>query len=161
MKIVKFQAEHFKRLKVVEISPSGDMITLAGKNGSGKSSVLDAIYAALGGRDAAPEVAIARGEESARIRLDLGELVVTRKFTARDTSFVVEAANGARFPSPQRMLDDLIGAIAFDPLRFVRLKPKEQMDELRKLVAFDVDLVCAGIHDLPRGGLGRFDVAIV
>lgn len=140
MKIVKLQAEHFKRLKVVEITPAGDIVTLAGKNGAGKSSVIDAIFAALAGKEATPAKPIQRGQTKARITLDLGDLVVTRRFTEKDSTVTVEAANGARFPSPQRMLDELIGHIAFDPLQFVRMEPRRQFDMLRKLVKLEVDI---------------------
>ncbi len=46
MRIVQLHAENYKRLGVVEISPEGPMITVGGKNGHGKSSVLGAIYVA-------------------------------------------------------------------------------------------------------------------
>jgi hypothetical protein len=102
--------------------------------------VLDAIMCAVGGGDVLPRKPIRRGAETARITLDLGELVVTRKFTTAGSNVVVEAASGARFRSPQHMLDELIGAIAFDPLEFTRMEPKKQLDALRRLVRLDVDI---------------------
>ena len=145
MKIVRFQAENIKKLRVVEISPRGDVIQITGRNGQGKTSVLDSIFWGLGGADDIQAKAIRQGENSARITLDLGEIVVTRKFRKADTGeektdLIVESANGARFPSPQRMLDDLIGSISFDPLAFSRMKPKEQADMLRRLVPLAVDI---------------------
>ena len=141
MKIVSLVAENVKRLRAVEIKPDGSLVQIAGKNGSGKTSVLDSIYYALAGGNALPSKPVRRGEESARIRLDLGEIVVTRRFGADGkTSLVVEGANGARFPSPQRMLDALVGSIAFDPLEFTRMEPREQFETLRGLVKLDVDI---------------------
>ena len=49
MKIVSLEAENYKRLKAVEITPDGNMVVIGGRNAQGKSSVLDAIWAALGG----------------------------------------------------------------------------------------------------------------
>lgn len=141
MKIVRLAAENFKRLRAVEIIPNGDnIIEIRGKNAQGKSSVLDAIWCAVGGGDVLPSKPIRRGAETARIQLDLGEIVVTRRFTAAGSNVVVEAASGARFRSPQHMLDELIGAIAFDPLEFCRMEPKKQLDRLRRLVKLDVDI---------------------
>jgi len=140
LRIVKLSAENFKRLRAVEITPEGNLVEIRGPNGAGKSSCLDAIWSALGGVKVTPQKPIRRGAENARIELDLGEIIVTRKFTAAGSSLTVEAASGARFPSPQRMLDDLIGAIAFDPLEFTRMKPAEQLETLRGLVHLDVDL---------------------
>lgn len=120
--------------------PTGAVVTLAGKNMAGKSSVMAAIFAALGGKTAMPEHAIRRGADSAIIKLDLGDIIVTRRITEKDTSVVVEAASGARFPSPQRMLDSLIEKLSFDPLAFCRSPPKSQLDMLRSLVTLDVDV---------------------
>lgn len=140
MKIIQFQAENLKKLRAVEIKPDGSIVQITGKNGSGKSSVLDAIFYALAGAKDLPRQPIRKGEQSARVRLDLGELVVTRRFTPHGSTLTVEGANGARFPSPQRMLDDLIGAISFDPLAFSRMESREQFDTLRRVARVDVDI---------------------
>ena len=135
MRIIRLQAEGFKRLIAVDISPEGNLIEGRGDNGNGKSSVLDAIYSALAGAGAAPEKPVREGEEAAVIRLDLGELIVTRYFTATGTTGLkVTTPDGASYSSAQTMLDKLVGAISFDPLEFRDLKPAEQAEELRKLV---------------------------
>jgi len=146
LRIIRFEAENFKRLKAVRITPHGNMIQLTGANGSGKSSVLDAIYAALAGKGAAPTVPIREGEESAVITLDLGRIKVTRRFGANQTSLVVESEDGAVFPSPQTMLDKLVGALSFDPLEFTRLSAKEQRAALGKLVGVDHELKVIETH---------------
>lgn len=141
MKILKLTAENIKKLRAVEITPEGPLVQITGANGQGKSSVLDAIYMALAGGKAIPGQPVRAGEERALIRLDLGELVVKRTFTAAGgTTLHVEAQNGARFPSPQRMLDDLLGSLSFDPLAFSRMDPKKQLETLRGLVQLDVDV---------------------
>lgn len=141
MKIVKLMAENFKRLRVVEITPDGNLVQLTGANGEGKSSVLDSILSALAGTKHMPGTPVRIGETKARVQLDLGEIVVTRKF-GKDgsTSLVVESAEGARYPSPQKMLDDLMGSLSFDPLQFATMAPKDQFAELRKLVPLAIDL---------------------
>ncbi|MBK8006728.1 MAG: AAA family ATPase [Gemmatimonadetes bacterium] len=141
MRIVRFTAENVKKLKAVEITPEGNVVHLTGPNGAGKSSVLDAIWMALAGAKAIPSHPVREGEESARIRLDLGELVVTRKFKRDGASqLTVESEKGARFPSPQAMLDSLVGSLAFDPLAFSRMEPKAQLETLRRLVPLAEDL---------------------
>jgi len=83
MKIIKLTAENIKRLTAVEITPEGTLITVGGKNGAGKSSVLDAIAYALGGQALIPDKPIRIGQKEAKIEVDLGDVVVTRKFQLR------------------------------------------------------------------------------
>ena len=134
MNIVEFTAENIKRLKVVRIRPDGSLVQISGPNGSGKSTVLDCIAWALGGAALAQPVPIRKGQTQAYIKLDLGTFVVTRRFAeGKATTLTVESPDGAKFPTPQRLLDGLVGALSFDPLEFTRLKPREQFDALLRL----------------------------
>jgi DNA repair exonuclease SbcCD ATPase subunit len=139
MKIISFRAENIKRLSLVEVRPDGNVVQITGRNGQGKTSILDSVFWALAGGDTIQGEPIRRGADKATIKLDLGEIIVTRKFArAKEdgftTALTVEAADGSRFPSPQRMLDDMLGALSFDPLAFSRMKPREQYDTLRLFV---------------------------
>lgn len=141
MKIISLEAENYKRLRAVEITPEGHMVVIGGRNAQGKSSVLDAIWAALGGRDGNKAAKPIRdGEDKARVRLDLGDIVVTRVWSGETSTVKVESAEGAVFKSPQSLLDGLIGRLSFDPLAFTRLSPKEQRESLLGLVDLPVDL---------------------
>lgn len=140
MKIISLTAENIKKLRAVEIKPSGEIVTIAGKNGQGKTSVLDSIWWALTGTKNIQEQPIRKGESKARIKLDLGELVVERKFTSAGSTLTVESVDGARFPGPQKMLDALLGELSFDPLAFARMDPRKQFEELRRVSKLDVDI---------------------
>ena len=140
MKIISLQAENFKRLSAVEITPDGHMVEITGRNGQGKSSVLDAIWAALNNAGLDLAKPIRKGAKSAVIKLDLGNLKVRRTFTEAGAYLTVETEDGAKYGAPQTVLDKLLGALTFDPLAFIRLKPKQQFEELRKIVKLDVDL---------------------
>ena len=140
MQIIRLEAENFKRLRCVQIDPRGDLVMVTGRNAQGKSSVLDAISAALSGAGACPVDPIRHNEPAAQIRLDLGDVVVTRRFTPGGSTLTLTNAEGAKFPSPQRMLDSLLGALTFDPLQFTRLKPRDQFDQLRAVAKVDLDL---------------------
>lgn len=143
MKITRLQAENFKKLRAVEIIPGeGAVVDIRGRNAQGKSSVLDAIAAALGGKSVMPNKPVRSGEERGAIRIEIdgGELVIRRTFTADGGGqIVVENAEGFRPGSPQKMLDGLYAAVAFDPLAFSREKPEEQYRILRGLVKLAVD----------------------
>lgn len=142
MKILALTAENVKRLVAVHIEPDGSLVQITGRNGAGKTSVLDSIWWALAGASHIQAAPIRNGASKARIRLDLGELVVTRTFNRRGkddgekvtTSLTVESADGAIFRSPQKMLDDLLGELSFDPLKFARAPAKEQIETLKRFV---------------------------
>lgn len=152
MKILKLTAENIKKLRCIEITPTGEIVTIAGKNGQGKTSVLDSIWWALAGTSHIQAKPIRKGASKARVRLDLGELIVERRFTENGSTLAVESADGARYPSPQKMLDALIGELSFDPLAFARMDAGKQFEELRRVSKLDVDIV----H---LDGLNRADYA--
>ena len=140
MKIISLKSENIKRLVAVEITPTGNLVEITGANGAGKTSVLDSIWWALGGTKPHQSRPIRDGETEAKIRLDLGEVVVRREFKQRKegrvtTSLVVENADGSRFPSPQSMIDQLLDSLSFDPLAFARMTAKGQYDVLRSFVS--------------------------
>lgn len=140
MRIIELKAENIKRLVAIDIRPSGDVVTLTGKNGAGKSSVLDAIWWALAGERNIQDQPVRQGEKAATVRVDLDGIVVERRFNAGGTSrLTVESKDGAVFRSPQAMLDSMLGALAFDPLEFVSLKPAEKIKMLRAALTTDVD----------------------
>lgn len=138
MKIVALEAENFKRLRAVHIRPDGSTVVIRGNNGAGKSSALDAIAAALGGQKLAPEVPVRRGQDQATVVVDLGDLIVERRWTAAGNStLLVKSPEGARYPSPQAVLDKLVGKLSFDPLAFLREKPAVQAEILAKVLGLD------------------------
>lgn len=140
MKIIKFTAENVKKLKLVEITPSGALVQISGKNGQGKSSVLDSIWWALAGKEAIQSVPVRKGADKGRIELDLGQYIVERKFTASGSTIQVRNREGAMFGSPQTMLDALIGDLSFDPLAFARMDARQQFDELRRIAKVSIDI---------------------
>jgi len=139
VKIIRLIAENVKRLVAVEIIPTSNVVQITGRNEQGKTSVLDAIFWAIAGKSNIQGEPIRKGQTSARIQLDLGEIIVTRKFRRTEegettTEITVANAEGARYPSPQRMLDDLLGTLTFDPLEFARMDAKGQFNVLRRFV---------------------------
>jgi hypothetical protein len=129
VKILKFSAENVKGIKVVEITPAGDVVTISGKNGAGKSSILDAIEATLCG-GALP---LGKGADRGEVTIDLGDYTVNRVITEKTDRLIVKNKDGANYPSPREFLSKFIGPLSIDPLAFIKLKEKEQLDILFKL----------------------------
>ncbi len=137
LRILRFEAENIKKLRCVEVTPDGAVVQITGANGSGKSSLLDSIWWALGGERVVDAEPLRRGTKKGSVTLDLGEFVVTRRFTEGGSALVVENKSGMRYNSPQRLLDGLLGQLTFDPLAFARMAPKEQLNQLRSLLSQD------------------------
>jgi len=144
MRIVELHVQNFKRLKAVNIRPGdNNVIEISGRNAQGKSSAIDAIWAALQGSAALKKtpVPVRVGAEKAEVRLDLGNYVVTRNWTASGKSYLTVTTGGeprAKVSSPQKLLDSLVGDLCFDPLAFTRLSDKEQTDLVLSLLNVDL-----------------------
>lgn len=139
LRIISLEAENFKRLVAVAIKPDGSLIQITGRNGQGKTSILDAVAVAIGGKKAAPAEPIRKGQDKAEINLDLGRYKIRRTFKRNDdgevaSALYLEQSDGSRPRSPQAMLDDLMGELAFDPLDFLRKPAKDRFDTLKLLV---------------------------
>lgn len=137
-KIVSLTAENVKRISAVHIVPGDDgVVLIGGRNAQGKSSVLDSIMMALAGASTIPDEPIRRGEESAEVTVDLGEIVVRRRFTKSGSTVTVKTKDKASYSSPQKVLDGLFSKLSFDPLKFSMMKPDEQAKTLIELVGID------------------------
>ena len=148
MKIIRLSAENVKRLVAVEIEPTGNLVEITGKNGAGKTSVLDSIWWALAGTRTHQDRPIRDGETEARIEVDMGELIVGRRFKETfdgrvTTMLTVEAVDEdgvlSKLSSPQKVIDELLGTLAFDPLEFRGLGTVEQYRRLTELCGLDLD----------------------
>jgi DNA repair exonuclease SbcCD ATPase subunit len=142
MTITKLEVDNFKRIKVARIEPDGSpTVIIGGRNQQGKTSLLDAIEAALGGKKHAPEEPIRKGEKKSRIVVETDELTVTRTFTPKGSQLEVKPneAGAIKMTSPQKVLDGLNSTLTFDPLEFGRMDPKKQTKVLRELAGIDLD----------------------
>jgi len=149
--IIELLVENIMKVRVAHIRPKGNVIQLTGKNGQGKTSVLNAITWALTGTGDIPSQPIRAGQRVGVIKMDLGDLVVTRHFTRVDpdksekgntyfTKLMVEGKHREQFRSPQMVLNALMGKLSFDPLSFTRMDDVEQVKTMFSLVQFDIDI---------------------
>ena len=144
--IISLTVENIKKIKAVTIRPNGDFVEITGRNGQGKSTVLDAIWWALKGKDNIQAAPIRNGEKSGKITLELDQYTIERSFRRNElgddytTKITVTTKDKARMSSPQAVLDGFTGMLGFDPLAFMRQTPKEQYDTLRGLCRLEVDV---------------------
>lgn len=143
MKITLIDVEDYKRIKKIVISPGErSLIKIAGKNKQGKSSLLGAMSAAIGGGKEAAEEPIRKGQKRADIKIEFdGDLVVHRKFLSSGSSNLeIKNKDGSKLSKPQQILDKLIGARFLSPLEFMRLPEKKQREVLLQCAKMDLDL---------------------
>lgn len=151
MHVIELRAENYKRLVAVDVAPKDNVVEVVGRNAQGKSSLLESMLVALAGADYIPSKPVRKGQNHASVRVKLGagkpELIVTRTFATKEdggytTHLTVESAEGKRHLRPQSILDELFGALAFDPLAFTRMKPRDQLGQLRSFVPdLDFELI--------------------
>lgn len=132
------EVENFRRIRLarVELIPGKGLVRITGRNGSGKTSLLDSLKAALGGAgEILPESihdASEDGTGQIRIRLS-NDFTVTRRFTeaAPKGYLTVESEDGGRYG--QAKLAEWLGPLSFDPLAFFQLRPDRQREILLSL----------------------------
>ena len=146
MKIIALQAENIKRIVAIDIRPDTNVVQITGKNGQGKTSVLDAIWWCLAGAGKTQSQPIRKGNDEGYVTIDLGEMIVTRTFKINKdgettSSLRVENKDGVKFSSPQAMLDKMLGDLTFDPLAFARMDAKKQFDTLRRTKKYRLQIM--------------------
>lgn len=142
MKIWELESENFKKLNV-SLAINGRSVTVTGKNESGKSSFIDAIFKTLTGEKIKGSP-VQLGKNSAKnkvlIRKDNGETITVEKtFSDGKTALTVKLNGSQTVKSPQAFLDATLGQISFDPLVFVNKTPLEQKRFLMELLNINLD----------------------
>ena len=139
VKINSFKLKNVKRVKAVTYTPTNSGLTvIGGKNGQGKTSILDAIAWALGGAKFEPSMATREGSYNPpklEVKLSNG-LVVTRS-GAKSTLKVLDP-EGKK--SGQRILDSFIGELALDLPKFMSKSDKEKAEQLLSLLGVEDEL---------------------
>jgi len=148
MRVIGLKIQDFKRIRVIDITPNEFVNRISGANGSGKTSVLDAIEMCLRGTRNVPSKPVRKGAQKSIIEVGIGndgkaEWIVRRRFTeggSKNGFLTVEPTDGkSRLQGPQEFLNKLVGPNSFDPLEFIRMEPEQQFRTLYKIVLPDVD----------------------
>lgn len=137
--ITSLELENVKKVKAVALEPAAAGLTvIGGRNGAGKTSVLDAIAWALGGEKFRPDAAKRSGsvlDPMLRVQLSNG-LTVTRK--GPKGALTVTDETGRR--SGQQLLNSFIEVLALDLPRFLGASDKERAAILLNLLGLQDQL---------------------
>lgn len=147
MKVIRFSAQNFRKLKAfdVTIGPDQNVLVFSGKNGQGKTSALDIIKTAIGGKKLRPDKPIREGQQSGYAEVQMDAYIARVDFDLREDGSIKEVLtlktkDGNKFTSAQSMLDKIIGDLSFDPLGFIRKDNKTQRNMLLELANIDFDI---------------------
>ena len=131
--IHSLELENVKRIKAVKLEPSPTGLTvIGGKNGQGKTSVLDSIAWALGGDRFRPSAAQREGSvipPALKITLSNG-LIVERK--GKNSDLKVIDPQGRK--NGQQLLNSFISQLALDLPRFMEASSKEKAETLLQII---------------------------
>ncbi|MBQ6470636.1 MAG: AAA family ATPase [Victivallales bacterium] len=130
-KITGISVQDFKRVKLVEIQPCENGLTiLGGRNAQGKSSVLDAIAYALGGEAFRPsDINNHDADGNARIRVEIDGLVVER--AGKNGALKIIDSRGMR--GNQTLLNEIVSRFALDLGTFMQANDTEKAKLLLKM----------------------------
>lgn len=131
--INELQVENMKRIKAVKLEPSASGLTvIGGKNGQGKTSVLDAIAWALGGEKFRPGNPTRDGALTPpNLHVVLSNGIIVERKGANGSLKVIDPTGKK---SGQRLLDEFISKLALNLPAFLHASEAEKSKALLQII---------------------------
>ena len=133
IKINSLELDDVKRIKAVKIEPTENGLTvIGGRNGQGKTSVLDAIAWVLGGEKFRPSEPARNGSlVPPKLCVKLSNGIVVER-SGKNSTLKVTDPNGGK--SGQQLLNAFISTFALDVPKFLQSTAKEKADVLLQII---------------------------
>lgn len=146
MKIKRVEIDSIRGITKTSFIPN-TLTVISGANGTGKSSIVDALKALVGGGH--DPTLLRKGSESGRIIavFDDGQSL-TLTVTPTKTTRVIRDEKGRTISAPMSVINEMTSAVSFDPLSFLEAKPDEQLKLLLEALPIRItaqELKAAGI----------------
>jgi ABC-type cobalamin/Fe3+-siderophores transport system ATPase subunit len=154
MKVFRIGIRNILGLESLEIKP-GSWTEISGQNGSGKTSCLDAIRAALGtGHDA---TLLRQGASEGEVVLVLDDgTEIKRRITEDKSDVSVSLPNIGKISKPATYIRKLADALSLNPIQFLTSAKKDRVDQL--LQAIPMHITADQIGFVPRAALDGVDL---
>ena len=138
MNITKIKIKNLYGIK--EYEADGRSVELSGKNGTGKSSVLDAIKYALTNKSNR-EYIVHNGETEGEIivETDTG-LSIDRKARTNKADYKSVKRNGLEVGSPEAFLRELFTPLQLNPIEFMNMDKKQQNAIILDMIEYPWDM---------------------
>lgn len=138
MRITKIKIRNLFGIKEQELN--GKNVELSGKNGSGKSSVIDAIRYALTNKSDRKYI-IRNGETEGEIFVETDSgISIDRKARTAQADYKSVKQNGNPVGSPEAFLKTLFMPLQLNPMDFIQMSEKEQNTVILNMIQYDWDL---------------------
>ncbi len=133
VKINKLELENVKRVRAVRLEPTASGLTvIGGRNGQGKTSVLDAIAWALGGEKYRPSRAERDGSVlPPEIRVELSNGIIVERKGKNSALKVTDPSGGRR---GQKLLDEFLEQLALNLPKFMEASDKDKAGTLLNII---------------------------
>lgn len=133
VKINKLELENVKRVRAVALEPTENGLTvIGGRNGQGKTSVLDAIAWALGGEKYRPTKAEREGSVlPPDIRVELSNGIIVERKGKNSALKVTDPSGGRR---GQKLLDEFVEQLALNLPKFMEASDREKAATLLQII---------------------------
>lgn len=150
MKISKITIKQLFGIK--EWQGDGKTIELVGDNGTGKTSVIDAIrYALTNSSDR--EFIVKNGETEGEIYIETDNgLSIDRKARTAMTDYKSVKQNGNVIPSPESFLKTIFTPLQLSPMEFISMDKKTQNATILDMIQYDwnLDTIKEWFGEIPR-----------
>lgn len=137
-KILHLKSENIQRIKVVEITPTGNLVVVGGNNGHGKTTTLDSIMYVIGGEKSLSAKPVREGSDKGVITIETEDFVATRTIYANGKPSELEFR--PKTPTnltPHKFFESIRSKLTFDPLGFAEMDWKKQVEIIKSLIPFD------------------------
>lgn len=150
MKISKITIKQLFGIKEWQVD--GKNIELVGDNGTGKTSVIDAIrYALTNSSDR--EFIVKNGETEGEIYIETDNgLSIDRKARTAMTDYKSVKQNGNVIPSPESFLKTIFTPLQLSPMEFISMDKKTQNATILDMIQYDwnLDTIKEWFGEIPR-----------
>lgn len=148
LKVGEIQITNFKKIHSANVKANGGHVYIMGKNGVGKSTIIQALFCLLTGKELPPNP-ITYGEQKGKIRIDLindnsRQIEAIAELTFSDKNpkgkLTVKTSDGEDVHGgPRTYLDKLTQNLLFDPFEFAKKSPQEKVKEFKKMFNINFD----------------------
>ena len=139
-RLIRLSVSGFKRIIAVEIpiDPDKNTLIVTGENGAGKSSIIEAVEFALFGKRVLPPMPINNETDTANVEIEFSDFIIQRIIKrGKNPTLTIRPKEGIMVENTESWLQELVGKVAFDPLKFMDMKPDEQRVELMNIAGLD------------------------